>query len=259
MILFSDYLLQEETDPEVIAFEEHKRLFWKIFQETRLEHPDLNIKEIGKLTAWKALAEAPKSRAVRRIQAVRSLVAGVPLMKEVDQKAEDIIKPLVPAKEAKVIVQFQPCHYICMENVGKINLHVNVDRGSIEESCLVTVQYKTIQDTATEGKDYEGVQGSITFQPKENVATIPIKIIDCEKYEEDEKFHVQLYNARAISSSDPSVELPSTIGPASTATVIIVDDDHAGAFGFSSEVFKVSENVSTFFLKVERTRGARGA
>lgn len=167
--IFSDYLLQEEIDPEVIAFEEHKKLFWQIFLETRAEHPDLNIKEIGKLTAWKALAEEPKSRAVRRIQAIRSLVAGVPLMKEIDKKSEEIIIPLVPAKEDKVVVQFQPCHYICMENVGKINLHVSVDRGCIEESCLVTVQYKTIQDTATEGKDYEGVQGAITFQPKENV------------------------------------------------------------------------------------------
>ncbi|KAE9556748.1 hypothetical protein FO519_000154 [Halicephalobus sp. NKZ332] len=254
----TDYLLQNETDPEVIAFEEHKRLFWQIFQEVRAENPDLNIKEIGKLTAWRALALTPKSRAVRRIQATRSLTAGIPLMKEVDSKAEEVVAPLLPAKEEKVVVQFQPCHYICMENVGKINVHLAVDRGSIEEPTLVTVQYKTIQDTAAEGRDYEGIQGTITFQPHEKVASIPIKIIDCEKYENDEQFHVQLYNARAISAADPSKEKPATIGPASSATIIIVDDDHAGAFGFSSEVFKVTENAETFYLKVERTRGAKG-
>jgi len=254
----TDYLLENESDPEVIAFQEHKRLFWKIFKEIRAEHPDLDIKEIGKLTAWKALALTPKSRAVRRIQATRTLSGGIPLMKEVDIKAEEVIAPLVPAKEAKVVVQFQPCHYICMENAGKINVHLSVDRGSIEEPTLVTVQYKTIQDTATEGKDYEGIQGTVTFQPSEKTISIPIKIIDCEKYEVDEQFHVQLYNARAISADDPLKEQPATVGPASSATIIIIDDDHAGAFSFSSEVFKVPENTGTFLLKVDRTRGAKG-
>ena len=81
-------------------------------------------------------------------------------------------------------------------------------------------------------------------------ASIPIKIIDCEKYEIDEQFHVQLYNARAISADDPSKEQPATVGPASSATIIIIDDDHAGAFSFNSEVFKVPENTGTFRLTV---------
>ena len=52
-----------------------------------------------------------------------------------------------------------------MENQGKIEVRLSVDRGSIEEPTVVTVQYKTIQDTATEGKDYEGIQGTVIFQP----------------------------------------------------------------------------------------------
>ena len=63
---------------------------------------------------------------------------------------------------------------------------------------------------------------------------------------------------KAVSADNPDKEFPATIGVASDATIIIVDDDHAGAFSFGSEVFKVSENLGTFKLKVNRTRGARG-
>lgn len=55
---------------------------------------------------------------------------------------------------------------------------------------------------------------------------------------------------KAVSASNPSWEHPSSIGAASTATVIIVDDDHGGAFSFPSEVFKVPENELVYRLQV---------
>ncbi|VDK25217.1 unnamed protein product [Anisakis simplex] len=59
-------------------------------------------------------------------------------------------------------------------------------------------------------------------------------------------------------SGDQDHWIPAKLGVASTATVVIVDDDHAGAFGFSSEKFKVAETEGIFVAEVLRTRGARG-
>uniref|UniRef100_A0A7E4UVP9 Calx-beta domain-containing protein n=1 Tax=Panagrellus redivivus TaxID=6233 RepID=A0A7E4UVP9_PANRE len=258
----TDYLLEAERDPRIVAFEHHKRRFWEIFQSVRAEHPDLPIAEIGKLTAWQALAEAPKSRAIRRVSAIRKLTAGLPLLRKAEAATAEIVEPLVPAAEPKVVITFDPCHYICMENVGTVKLHVKVDRGSLTDPTRVTVSYKTIQDTATEGSDYEGVQGTLVFEPGTSKADIEVKIIDCQKYEIDEKFHVQLYNAHAVTAvvgESTSKDVPCTIGAASEATVIIVDDDHGGVFSFNSKVFKISENTGVFNLRVGRTRGARGA
>uniref|UniRef100_A0A914PYD3 Sodium/calcium exchanger 1 n=1 Tax=Panagrolaimus davidi TaxID=227884 RepID=A0A914PYD3_9BILA len=158
----TDSLINTIQDPDVLAFEEHKQLFWDTFTQIRAKHPDLDIKEVGKLTAWQALAKMPKSRAVRRVQAIRKLTAGVPLFREFD-----IIEPLVPGMETKITVSFSPSQYICMENIGKVLIQVEVDRGSIQEPTIVTVHYKTIEDSAKAGDDYEPIQGIITFLPHE--------------------------------------------------------------------------------------------
>lgn len=44
--------------------------------------------------------------------------------------------------------------------------------------------------------------------------------------------------------------MQARLGCASTATVLIVDDDHAGAFGFASEKFKVAESKGVFIAEV---------
>lgn len=53
-----------------MSFEDHKQKFIKIFQEIRQNHPDISLKEIGRLVTYKSLTEAPKSRAYRLIQAI---------------------------------------------------------------------------------------------------------------------------------------------------------------------------------------------
>uniref|UniRef100_A0A914QQD4 Uncharacterized protein n=1 Tax=Panagrolaimus davidi TaxID=227884 RepID=A0A914QQD4_9BILA len=159
---YFDSLINTIQDPDILAFEEHKQLFWDTFTQIRAKHPDLDIKKVGKLTAWQALAKMPKSRAVRRVQAIRKLTAGVSLFREFD-----IIEPLVPGMETKITVSFSPSQYICMENIGKVLIQVEVDRGSFQEPTIVTVHYKTIEDSAKAGDDYEPIQGIITFLPHE--------------------------------------------------------------------------------------------
>ncbi|KAK6028359.1 Calx-beta domain protein [Ostertagia ostertagi] len=86
---------------------------------------------------------------------------------------------------------------------------------------------------------------------------IEIAIVDNDIYEEDEQFLVRLSQVRAHSPSQ-FTPIPVRLGAASTATVLIVDDDHAGAFGFASEKFKVVESAGEFVAEIIRTRGARG-
>lgn len=66
--------------------------------------------------------------------------------------------------------------------------------------------------------------------------------------------HNILFQPRAFNQ-ETFVQVPVRLGAASTATVLIVDDDHAGAFGFESEKFKVSESAGEFVAEVVRTRG----
>lgn len=84
---------------------------------------------------------------------------------------------------------------------------------------------------------------------------IEIGIVDNDIYEEDEQFLVRLSQVRAVLASDDSATIASRLGPAATATVLIVDDDHAGAFGFASEKFKVAESSGEFIARVRAVRG----
>lgn len=59
---------------DIMAFEEHRRKFIKIFNEIRQNNPDLSLKEIGRLVMYKSLIEAPKSRAYRLMQATSNIV-----------------------------------------------------------------------------------------------------------------------------------------------------------------------------------------
>jgi len=148
---------------------------------------------------------------------------------------------------------------MCLENVGAMQLTVKVDRGSIHIPTIVTVGYKTIPDTANEYDDFVPVSGTLKFEPHETTKTISVSIVDNDVYEDDEQFFVQLDNVQASYPNNNSQKIPAKIGTANLATVLIVDDDHGGAFSFDSELFKVAENAGVLILEVTRHRGARGA
>lgn len=90
-------------------------------------------------------------------------------------------------------------------------------------------------------------------------------MIDDDVFEEDEHFYCRLSNPRYIhpenqlNSGARGKELPSLqLSTPSIATVMILDDDHAGVFAFPSPKYEVSEAVGTFNLSVTRYSGARG-
>lgn len=56
-------------------------------------------------------------------------------------------------------------------------------------------------------------------------------------------------------SSSPPGPVTARLGAAATATVLIVDDDHAGAFGFENETEKVAESKGFYEVEVRKNFG----
>jgi hypothetical protein len=72
---------------------------------------------------------------------------------------------------------------MCLENVGTLELSVKVDRGSISIPTVVTVDYKTIADSAQEYDDFVPVRGTLRFEPNETIKKIGVSIVDNDVYE----------------------------------------------------------------------------
>lgn len=79
---------------------------------------------------------------------------------------------------------------------------------------------------------------------------IQVRIVDNDVYEFDEEFFVRLSAPKAVNARNSEEKYPAVLGSANEALVIIVDDDHAGHFGFESQVYRVMENQGIFYLKV---------
>uniref|UniRef100_A0A1I7S9Y8 Calx-beta domain protein n=1 Tax=Bursaphelenchus xylophilus TaxID=6326 RepID=A0A1I7S9Y8_BURXY len=265
----AEALMSEEAHPHMDAFVEHRRRFYDTFTEIRTKHPDMPLQEVARLTAIKTVKKEPKSRAFRRIQATRGLSGGKLKKPAIDlipsvttytlvDPSNDANEPVVKSNNPEVTVYFQPCHIICVEDVGTVKVTAHVDRGNIQQPCVVTVHYRTIEGSAKEHSDYVPRTGELTFEPFENKKDIEIEIVDRDDYENDEEFYVQLYEPKAHHQDDHNITYKATVGAAFEATVIIVDDDHGGCFTFKSEVLKLKESCGYAYLTVNRTRGARG-
>jgi hypothetical protein len=70
------------------------------------------LRDVGRLTAWKTVEQAPKSRAFRRIQGTRKMLGSTlgklngkdKSNREVEEDATDESAPLVERKKAEVSV-----------------------------------------------------------------------------------------------------------------------------------------------------------
>ncbi|MGI9210942.1 MAG: Calx-beta domain-containing protein, partial [Methylococcaceae bacterium] len=113
-------------------------------------------------------------------------------------------------------------------NSGTSNANVTVSL-SAASSQTVTVNYATLDGTATAGSDYTAASSSLTFAPGETSKTISIPVIGDTTVESDETFQVQLSNAA-------SAVLSAT---ASAATVTIINDDRL------TPTVTVASNTST--------------
>nr|XP_057926863.1 sodium/calcium exchanger 1-like isoform X5 [Doryrhamphus excisus] len=154
-------------------------------------------------------------------------------------------------------VFFHPSRYQCLENCGSLALTVLRRGGDI--NTTVAVDYRTQDGTAIAGSDYRCSHGTVVFRAGETVKEIRIDIIDDDIFEEEEHFLVHLSGVRIVSGGGGESNNGSAgLGPPCTATVSILDDDHAGIFTFEESTLTVSESVGVMEVKVVRTSGARG-
>nr|CAD2163668.1 unnamed protein product [Meloidogyne enterolobii] len=241
-----------------------QRHYLDVIKKLRAENPNLSVQELERLASNWIFTEVPKSRAFYRIQAIRKMTGNGDIsIKRLKERAEDehqnVAMPLMPDKPKQVTVGFDPAEYCVLENVGTVELRCVLDRGSLAVSTEVTVTYTTIADTAAEYEDFIPTQGVLTFGPSESEKFIEIGIVDNDEYEDDEQFFVKLTNLDAHCADNPGQKLPAQFKEGgSVATVMIIDDDHSGAFSFTSQVFRVPESQGQFALEVRRHRGARG-
>ncbi len=144
-------------------------------------------------------------------------------------------------------VQFSQTSATINESVGSVALTVT---RSGDTTQPVTVHYSFANGTATEGQDYIGQDGDVTF-PANSVdatgavsQTINVPITDDTLDEVTENFTVTL--------SVPQGNNNTTIGTNTTETVNITDNDETG-IGFDLTSYQVDESAGTISVNVVRT------
>lgn len=242
-------------DEEGRELEKSRKEYITVLRELRKLHPHEDLETVERMALEALMSRGPKSRAFYRVAATRKMTGGGDFSRKISERAQSDLSEVKaelqrresssPSMEHRgPTVRFDPDHYTVMENCG--SFEVRVVRGG-DLSGEVTVQYTTEDGTAEAGSDYVTAQGSLVFGHGETEKTFTVQVIDDDVFEADEYFHVRLTAPRGATLSTPS-----------TATVVILDDDHSGVFSFPQRDFELTESVGTFELRVVRTAGARG-
>ncbi|XP_043271830.1 sodium/calcium exchanger 2 isoform X1 [Venturia canescens] len=250
--------LGDADTPEAREFEQTRRDYINTLRELRKKYPILSLEQLEVMAHEEVLGKGPKSRAFYRVQATRKMVGAGNLSRKISERAQsDLseVKAELQRAEAESIdiehvnatrVFFEPGHYTVMENVGTFEVGVTRVGGDLNKSC--TVDYCTEDGSAEAGSDYVPASGTLVFEPGEVRKTIKLSVIDDELFEEDEHFYVRLTNCSQ----------PAMLVSPSLATVMILDDDHSGIFGFPERDIELVESVGQYPLRVVRYSGARG-
>merc|ERR1712106_604787 len=135
-------------------------------------------------------------------------------------------------------LMFDPPHYTVMESVGTFEVTILREGGNLNQA--VQVDYKTEDGTASSEGDYIEATGTLTFAAGETKKTVTLEVVEGD----DGKKTMQ-----------PNCQL----GTPHMATIMILDDDHSGIFGFADTEAEVVESVGSYELKVVRSSGARGS
>jgi solute carrier family 8 (sodium/calcium exchanger) len=137
-------------------------------------------------------------------------------------------------------------------------------------NTTVMVDYKTEDGTASSDGDYIEAVGTLTFGPGETQKMVTLEVLDDDVFEEDEHFYIRLSNLRRKDGKPfAELEVKDDLGKKTTqpavqlgtpymATIMILDDDHGGIFGFEDSEAEIVESVGVYELKVQRISGARG-
>ncbi|KAJ9576818.1 hypothetical protein L9F63_006592 [Diploptera punctata] len=267
-------LEDEAQSEEVREFEQNRREYINTLRELRKKYPAMDLEQLEIMAQEEVLNKGPKSRAFYRIQATRKMVGGGNIMKKIQERAQsdlsEVKAQIQREEDAGTKVYFDPGHYTVMENVGDFEVRVVREGGDLNQ--VLMVDYATEDGSANAGSDYIGARGTLVFRPGETVQTFRLQVIDDDVFEEDEHFYVRLSNLRTGQSNGDAAPPPTRrlsakplppppapqLASPSCATVMILDDDHGGVFGFAEKDIELVESVGQYELKVMRCSGARG-
>uniref|UniRef100_A0A7N6B175 Calx-beta domain-containing protein n=1 Tax=Anabas testudineus TaxID=64144 RepID=A0A7N6B175_ANATE len=265
MIIDGNTMVNVESSKEL---DESRKEVIRILKELKQKYPDKELDQLVELANYYALLHQQKSRAFYRVQATRMMIgAGNVLKKHAADHARRAVVTDEEAPEEDDLaicsrISFESAHSQCMENCGILTLAVVCQGGLCENTFYV--DYRTEDGSANAGSDYEYSEGTLVFKPGETRKEIKIGIIDDDIFEEDEHFFVRLLNLRVgdaegmFESDEVGATPKARLVEPLTATVTILDDDHAGIFTFSERMVRVSESVGTMEVTVVRNSGARG-
>ncbi|XP_036345915.1 sodium/calcium exchanger 1-like, partial [Rhagoletis pomonella] len=243
--------------PEMREFEETRRDYIIKLKELRRRYPEYDLEIIQAMAQEQLIKDSRKSRAFYRVHTGRRLTGGPGVLNRAlyfatmeisERKAEARMQGEEDEElydDFETCIYFEHGHYTVMESVGDVELHV-IRGGNLKH--LTKVEYSTEDGTAKAGTDYVAMRGVLEFAPGIELQTIKIRIIDDDVFEEDEHFYVHLKN--------PSTE--AVLVAPKVATIMILDDDHCGIFGFKETQHQIPETVKIYEIFVKRYSGALG-
>merc|ERR1740137_163532 len=268
----------ENMDPALVEFEKNRREYINTMKRIRLENPDISLIDLETQATEEVMAKGPKSRAYYRAQATRKMAGKEDSKKafskqlHADAEAEKAILSQEEAELAASLekkddgitrVMFDPPHYTVMESVGTFEVTILREGGDLNQA--VQVDYKTEDGTASSEGDYIEACGTLTFGPGETQKMVTLEVLDDDVFEDDEHFYIRISNLRRKDGKPfKEIEVESTmqancqLGTPHMATIMILDDDHSGIFGFEVSEIDIVESVGLFELTVKRSSGARG-
>merc|ERR1719348_93310 len=265
---------EDEMDPALAEFERNRREYINAMKRIRLENPNISLIDLETKAREEVISKGPKSRAYYRAQATRKMAGKEDLSKAFKKQLaaeNEAAKAEADAKEAELAVEeekkddgitrvmFDPPHYTVMESVGTFEVTIVREGGDI--NTAVQVDYKTEDGTACSEGDYIEATGTLTFKAGETQKMVTLEVLDDDVFEEDEHFYIRISNLRRedslpfaqieVEADDGKVSMQPSIqlGTPHMATIMILDDDHGGIFGFEDSEAEIVESVGMFELK----------
>jgi len=278
---FKDF--DDDMDPALAEFERNRREYINAMKRIRLENPDIALIDLETKAREEVMAKGPKSRAYYRAQATRKMAGKEDAKKAfsrqlaaeaeaekaaLSQEEAELAASLEKKDDGVCRIMFDPPHYTVMESVGTFEVTVIREGGDMSQT--IQVDYKTEDGTASHEGDYIEAIGTLTFGPGETQKMVTLEVLDDDVFEEDEHFYIRISNLRRkdgkpfkeieVESEDgkKSMQAATQMGTPHMATIMILDDDHSGIFGFEDAEAEIVESVGTYELEVKRISGARG-
>ena len=132
------------------------------------------------------------------------------------------------------------------EIAGSVLLTVSLSNPS---SQIITVDYETQNNTATEPDDYSFRNGTLQFNPQQQTQSVSIPVFEDEVYEASEQFLLLLSNAINATISDAQANI--TITEDDPLPSIIISDVSVNEFSGTASLQVILDQMSDLVITVD--------